>query len=98
MAKLNDILDKKMQDPEFREAFEEFEQSFKIAQHLAILRKQQGLTQKELAEKAHTSQSAIARLESGQHKNLTLAFLHKVSYALGLAPEIRFHKITNSPS
>ena len=94
MTRLNDILVKKMQDSEFKEAFEEFEQGFKIAQRLASLRKKKGLTQKELAEKAHTSQSAIARLESGQHRNLTLAFLQKVSHALDLAPEIRFHEIS----
>jgi len=64
------------------------------AQRLTTLRKKKGLTQKELAEKAHTSQSAIARLESGHHQNLTLSFLQKVSYALDLAPEIRFHEIS----
>ncbi|MHC4886869.1 MAG: helix-turn-helix domain-containing protein [Planctomycetota bacterium] len=94
MAKLNDVLNKKMKNTEFREAFEEFEQGFQIAQRLATLRKKKGYTQKELAEKAHTSQSAIARLESGQHRNLTLSFLQKVSHALGLAPEIRFHKVS----
>ena len=93
MARLNDILVKKMQNSEFRESFEEFEQGFKIAQRLTSLRKKKGLTQQELADKAHTSQSAIARLESGHHKNLTLAFLQKVSHALGLTPEIRFHDI-----
>lgn len=93
MARLNDILIKKMQNPEFREAFEEFEQGFKIAQRLTALRKKKGLTQQELADKAHTSQSAIARLESGHHKNLTLAFLQKVCHALGLTPEIHFHEI-----
>ena len=93
MARLNDILVKKMQNSEFRESFEEFEQGFKIAQRLPSLRKKKGLTQQERADKAHTSQSAIARLESGHHKNLTLAFLQKVSHALGLTPEIRFHDI-----
>lgn len=90
MTRLNDVLKQKMRDPEFREAFEEFEQEFQIAEQLTALRKEKGYTQKELAKKAHTSQSAIARFESGQHKNLTLAFLHRVSHALGLTPEIRF--------
>ena len=67
---------------------------FSPSSPLSTLRKKKGLTQKELAEKAHTSQSAIARLESSQHENLTLAFLQKVSHALGLAPEIRFHEIS----
>ena len=94
MTKLNDALAQKMQNPEFRQAFDECEQEFQIAQQLTKLRKQKGYTQKELAEKAHTSQSAIARLESGQHQNLTLAFLQRVSRALGLMPEIRFRNLS----
>ena len=94
MTRLNDVLVQKMRDPEFREAFEEVEQEFQIAEQLTALRKKKGYTQKELAEKAHTSQSAIARLESGQHQNLTLAFLQRVSRALGLIPEIRFRTLS----
>jgi predicted transcriptional regulator len=94
MTKLNDALAQKMQNPEFRQSFDEFEQEFQLAQQLTELRKQKGYTQKELAEKARTSQSAIARLESGQHQNLTLAFLQRVSRALGLMPEIRFRNLS----
>jgi len=39
MTRLSDILSKKMQDSEFREAYEGFEQDFKIAQRLTSLRK-----------------------------------------------------------
>jgi len=94
MAKLNDILEKKMQNPEFRDAFAGFEQDFQLAQQLIAVRKAKGLTQKQLAEMAQTSQSAIARLESGQHRNLTLAFLQKICHVLGLAPEIRLHELS----
>ena len=93
MTELHDVLARKMQHPEFRQAFDEFEQEFQLARQLTELRKKKGYTQKELAEKAHTSQSAIARLESGQHQNLTLAFLQRVSRALGLMPEIHFRNI-----
>jgi DNA-binding Xre family transcriptional regulator len=36
---------------------------------------------------------AIARLESGEHHNITLAFLHKVCNAMNVIPEIRFKKV-----
>ena len=41
-----------------------------------------GMTQKELAEKVGTKQSAIARLEGG-NSNPSVAFLEKISKALG---------------
>ncbi|MCI5122630.1 MAG: transcriptional regulator, partial [Candidatus Electrothrix sp. AUS4] len=56
MTKLDDVLAQKMRDPEFREAFEEVEQEFQIAEQLTALRKRKGYTQKELAEKAHPPQ------------------------------------------
>lgn len=46
------------------------------------------MTQKELAAKAGTSQPAIARLESGRYRNVSLAFLRKVGKALGAQPEV----------
>ena len=48
-----------------------------------IIRKrvEKGLSQKELAQKIGTKQSAISRLESGTY-NPTIAFLQKVGEAL----------------
>ena len=51
------------------------------------------MTQTELAKKAHTPQSAIARLEAGEHKNITLSFLNKLCQALATIPEIRFKEL-----
>ena len=53
----------------------------------------QGLTQKELAQKVNTSQSCIARLESGTYRNLTLSFLRRVGEALGVQPHVKFEKL-----
>ncbi len=92
MKTLKSIIDKKMENKEFREAFDEYEKEFQIAQKIIQLRKKSGMTQSELAKKANTSQSAIARLESGEHHNITLAFLHKVCNAMNVIPEIRFKK------
>ncbi|MFA5519483.1 MAG: helix-turn-helix transcriptional regulator [Spirochaetota bacterium] len=46
-----------------------------------------------MAEKVGTSQPAIARLESGNYKNISLAFLKRVAFALGTTPEIKLKKI-----
>lgn len=49
-----------------------------------------GLTQKELADKVGTQQSAIARLEKGKYAP-SLTLLIKVADALGKRVEIRFN-------
>ena len=53
-----------------------------LVSQLIEARIKSGMTQKELAKKLGTKQSAIARLESG-NANPTIAFLEKTSKALG---------------
>ncbi len=88
----NDLLKEKMKDPEFRKAWEEQEEEFEVAKEVIKLRLKAGLTQKELAKKAKTSQPAIARLESGSYKNVSMAFLRKIGGVFGLEPHITFRK------
>jgi len=75
--KLEDWLDKKMRDPEFRKAYEDLEPAYQVAR-LRIMR---GLTQKELADLVGTKQPSIARLESGSDLP-RLSFLQRVVEAL----------------
>lgn len=53
-----------------------------IGSRITDLREAQGLTQTELAKKIHTTQSAIARIESGK-QNVSTELLKKISRALG---------------
>ena len=53
-------------DPEVKHEYEALEAEFAIAKELIRARMRAGLSQAELAERMGTSQSAIARLESGQ--------------------------------
>jgi len=53
-----------------------------IGKKIADLREGQGLTQTQLAKKLHTTQSAIARLESGT-QNISAEMLKKIGHALG---------------
>ena len=53
-------------DPEVKREFDALAPEFEIAVELISARKRAGLSQAELAERMGTSQSAIARLESGQ--------------------------------
>ena len=53
-------------DPEFMAAYDALEEEFALANALIGARANANLSQAELAEKMNTSQSAIARLESGR--------------------------------
>ncbi len=52
-------------DPEVRQEYKTLEQEFALAHELIGARVRAGLTQAELAARMGTTQSAIARLESG---------------------------------
>lgn len=87
------LLKKQLENQEFKKEFEELEEEFEIAREIIKLRQEANLTQRELAELAETSQPAIARLESGNYRNVSLQFLRKIGRALGAVPEIHFRKI-----
>jgi ribosome-binding protein aMBF1 (putative translation factor) len=69
-------------DPELKKAYDALELEFSIIEQVIRKRLDKGLSQKQLAEKIGTKQSAIARLESG-NSNPSVAFLEKVAKALG---------------
>lgn len=69
-------------DPAFRESYAALEGEFALAAQLIEARARAGLTQAELAERMGTSQSAVARLESGAAKP-SVATLEKLARATG---------------
>lgn len=71
-----------MRDPEFRAEFERQEPAFAAAFALAQARNRAGLTQKELATRLGTSQSQIARIESGRHVP-SVRMIQRYASALG---------------
>ncbi|MGQ0504967.1 MAG: helix-turn-helix domain-containing protein [Myxococcaceae bacterium] len=73
--------------PGFREAFDKL----RLARRLRDLREELGLTQTEVAARAGTQQSAIARLESGRVVP-DLNLLAKVARGMGLTLKIDFDR------
>lgn len=65
MTKISTLHQKWLQDPAYQEAFEATQLEFELAHQLIEARIRSGLSQEELAAKMGTSQSTIARLESG---------------------------------
>jgi len=84
-------------DPAFREAYEGMADEFAALAELLRARTRAGLTQSELAERMHTTQSTIARLEENRGLSpifcvspIFCASLRTDSYA-ALNPEPQVH-------
>ena len=77
-----DVLKEALQDPEWKKGYDALELEYSIIEQVLRKRIEQKLSQKQLAERIGTKQSAIARLESG-NSNPSIAFLEKVAKALG---------------
>ncbi|OGY84227.1 MAG: transcriptional regulator [Candidatus Kerfeldbacteria bacterium RIFCSPHIGHO2_12_FULL_48_17] len=76
-------------DKQIRKAYDDLGPEFELIHMLIETRIRKGLTQKALAQKIGTKQSAISRLERGTY-NPTVAFLRKLAKALGTDLHISF--------
>jgi len=72
---------KLLKDKEVNKAYNNLGPEFALIEIIIKRRIEKGLTQKELARKIDTKQSAVSRLESGSY-NPSVAFLQKVAEAL----------------
>jgi DNA-binding XRE family transcriptional regulator len=75
-----DYLAKQLKNKKFKEHFDEFGKQLEVAYQIIQLRKSKKMSQFELAKKIGTTQSNVARLESGR-ENFTIGFLNKVAIA-----------------
>lgn len=79
--------------PEVRKAYEDLADEFAFLDEVLKARSESGLTQVEVAERAGTTQSAIARLESAASSHSpSVATLQRYAQALGYRVEIRLVK------
>lgn len=88
--KRKSIYDRKLQNPKFRAAYEEVASNLAIGERIAELRHKHHMTQAELAERVHTSRTAIARYESGNYDNYNVMTLKRIAKALGKKLKISF--------
>ncbi|WP_054697627.1 helix-turn-helix domain-containing protein [Syntrophomonas palmitatica] len=66
MDDLNRHIEDSLKEPAFTEAWLESELAHEIIRQIIALRLQRGLTQQEVASRAGTTQSVIARIENGK--------------------------------
>lgn len=89
MTKLSILKSKLLKDPKVREEYDAMAHEFMIASELIKARLNSNLTQKEVAEKMGTTQSVIARLESGNNLP-SLKTILKYAEAIGKKVQINF--------
>jgi|TARA_R110002167_G_scaffold184717_1_gene385179 DNA-binding XRE family transcriptional regulator len=84
-------VEESLDDPEFQKFYMRSKMIGEIAQKVYELRIKSGLSQKEIADKAQTTQPVIARLESGKDKRVpSLELLNKIASATNTPLNISF--------
>src|SRR6266852_6113532 len=92
MTKLGDLKKKLLKDPEVRKEYDALEEEFALAAEVAKARSRAGLSQDELARRMKTTQSTIARLESGRGRPSTRT-LDRFAQATGHRLKISFEPV-----
>ena len=89
MTKVSDLHRKWMKNSDYRKAIEDLAPEFALARAVIDARVTAGLTQEQLAQRMDTTQSVIARLESGRTRPSTQT-LERLATATGTRLRIAF--------
>lgn len=89
MIKAKDLHREWMKDKEYRKAHAELAAEYELARAIIAARATAGLTQEQLARRMATTQSVIARLESGRTRPSTQT-LERLAAATGTRLKISF--------
>jgi len=76
----------------YRKSFARTLQQIDLAMLVREMREAAGFTQTELAKKARTTQSVIARLEDAEYAGHSLTMLERIAAACGVALKLRAEK------
>ncbi len=88
----DNYLEDQLKDPDFAERFKKAGEAWDVALQLATLRKESGLSQKELARRVGTSQQQISRLECPSYEGHSLSMLRRVAEVLGATIHVEIQK------
>jgi transcriptional regulator with XRE-family HTH domain len=91
VAKLKDSRSRESKDLAYRKAYDALQEESAVAEVIAEARATAGLTQAEVAERMHTTQSNIARMEAGKSIPSTRT-LEKFAHAIGARLKISFER------
>lgn len=83
------FLKKASKRKEFRKAYEELEEEYRLTREMLAARSKFGLTQETVAERMGTTKSAVSRLEAAGKHAPSLTTLKKYARAVGCRLEIK---------
>ena len=89
-------LQDQLRDPDFAARFKRAGEAWDLAIQLAALRKESGLSQKDLAKCVGTSQQQISRLESPSYQGHSLSMIRRIAEALGATVRVEVQRIKRS--
>ncbi len=89
MSTVDELHERWSRQADYREAYEELRPEYAVARALIEARTRAGFSQAELAARMETTQSAVARMESGRTRPSTRT-LEKVARATGTRLRIHF--------
>ena len=92
MTKFKDLKVQLLKDPAVRKEYDALEEEFALMLQVAKARRRAGLSQAQLAKRMKTTQSTIARLESGRGKPSTRT-LSRFAKATGHRLKISFEPV-----
>lgn len=78
-----------LQDPEVKAEYDALEPEFDIIRTMIKARKEQNITQKELAERTGITQADISRIENGS-RNPSLDMMKRLAKGLGMRLKLEF--------
>jgi DNA-binding XRE family transcriptional regulator len=85
-------LEEQLKDKDFAARFRKAGEAWDVALKLSALRKESGLSQKELAKRAGTTQQQISRLESPSYEGHSLSMLRRVAAVLGATVHVELQR------
>ena len=97
MMKFSDLHKKLMKNPAYRKEYDALEEEFALILAVAKARRRAGLSQAQLAKRMKTTQSTVARLESGRGRPSTRT-LARFAKATGHRLKISFEPVRGRKS
>ena len=89
MRTFNDMLEKQMQNEEFKKEYDAIQPEMNVIRAIVDARTSMNLTQKELAEKTGINQADISKIENGT-RNPSLNLLKRLADGIGMTLKIEF--------
>jgi DNA-binding XRE family transcriptional regulator len=92
----DDYLSAELEEPRFASRFRSAESAWDLVLELTKLRQSAGVSQKEMAERLHTKQQNISRLESPSYRGHSLKTIFDYADALGVCVKFGFEPRSSS--